>query len=85
MAGRAPPPYSSAMDHALGCSLLPLAERGGAFATALAAAPAALPVVHLQVLRRERVPLAAGVGYTAVGRKRVSEQIKGIVEAHDTS
>ena len=85
MGGLAQPPYPSAMDQALGCSLLPLPERGGAFATALPAAPAALPVVHLQVPRRERVPLAAGVGYSAVGRKRVSEQLKAIAEAHDTS
>jgi hypothetical protein len=73
------------MDNCLRCRFLPRPKRGGAFATTLPATPAALPIVHLQVLRRERMPLAARVGYTGFSRERVSEQLKGAAEAHDTS
>ena len=73
------------MDNCLRCRFLPCPKGGGAFAATLPAAPAALPIVHLQVLRREWMPLAAGVGYTRFGLERVSEQLEGVAEAHDTS
>jgi predicted nucleic acid-binding protein len=53
------------MDNSLRCRFLPCPKRGGALATTLPATPTALPIVHLQVLRRERMPFAARVGYTA--------------------
>lgn len=50
-----------------------------------AGTPASHPVVHLKVPHRERVPVAARVGYLALGRERASEQLARITEAHDTS
>jgi hypothetical protein len=73
------------MEKDLRRRLVPNPKRGGSLATALPAAPATLPVMHLQVLRCERMPLAARVGYTEFGRERVSEHLKGVGEAHDTS
>jgi hypothetical protein len=73
------------MDNCLRCRFLPRPKRGGALATTLPATPAALPIVHLQVLRRERMPLAARIRYARFGLERVSEQHKGVAEAHDTS
>jgi hypothetical protein len=73
------------MDNCLRRRFLPCPKRGGALATTLPAAPAALPIVHLQVLQRERMPLTARVGYISFSLERVSEQLKGVVEAHDTS
>lgn len=73
------------MDENLGHRFLPSPKRGGAVATTLPAAPPALSVIHLQILRREWMPLAAGGGYLAACAERVSEQPAGVAEAHDTS
>jgi hypothetical protein len=72
------------MDENLGHRFLASPKRGGAVATALTAAPPALSVVHLQILRREWMPLAASGGYLAACPERVSEQPAGVAEAHDT-
>jgi hypothetical protein len=39
----------------------------------------------LQVLRRERMPVAAGIRYTMRSPVHLSEQLEGIGEAHDAS
>jgi hypothetical protein len=82
---RACPDYRVAMNETLGCRFLPSPKRGGPIATTLPAPPAAHPIVHLQVCQRERMPLAARVGYTSRHLERASEQLEGIAEAHDTS
>jgi hypothetical protein len=73
------------MDEHLSRRFLPPPKRGGALATTLPASPAAFPVVHLQVLRRKRMSLATYVRYAALNWQRVSEQLTGVAEAHDTS
>jgi hypothetical protein len=61
-------------------------KRRRSFPAALAAAPSAIvAIVELQVLRRERMPVAAGSRDTARRPMCIPEQLKGICEAHDTS
>ena len=73
------------MENGLGCRFLPYPKRGGELATTLRATPAALPIVRLQVLQRERMPLAGRIEHTGFTLKRASEQLMDVGEAHDPS
>ncbi len=71
------------MDKDLHRRLMPHPKGSGTLATALPAAPALVPVVHMQVLRGERMPFATRLRYLL--RKRAVEQLRGLGEAHNTS
>ena len=53
----------SFMDHNLCCRPMPRPKLGRSRPTTAAAAPAMFRVVHLQVVRRKQMAVAAGIGY----------------------
>jgi hypothetical protein len=76
----------SCMDQNLRSRFMPSTKGGRAPTAALAAAPSTVvPIVEVQVLWRERVPVAADSRYRTRGPPGIPEQLEGIGEAHDPS
>ena len=61
--------------------LVPYPKGGGTLATALPAAPALVPVLHIQVLRGEWMPFFTRVRYLV--QRRDVEQLRCLIEAHN--
>jgi hypothetical protein len=62
---------------------MPHPKARGTLSSALPAAPAFFPVIHMQVIRGERMPFATRLRYLV--RTRGVEQLSGLGEADNTS